>query len=146
MIIAELDEHGLLVKRFDDGADLPTRKPFVGTIGKQGHHIEYVPSFVRCAVRSLHQSTQQVTSRGRSSPVCTIHIDLTTVLFPCRSTEISICQRIPYASFASATASPLRAASSKICRNHSESRRAMRSASRSTRALCRPRGCVGLRQ
>jgi hypothetical protein len=40
LIIAELNERRSVLEKFDDRADLATRKPLVGKLGQQGDHVQ----------------------------------------------------------------------------------------------------------
>ena len=70
--VAELDERSPLVDLLDDGANLPARKSLRRKVDQQGNDVQEARVFV------LHHSTQQVTNLGKSSPVRTIQIVLTT--------------------------------------------------------------------
>jgi hypothetical protein len=76
----------------------------------------------------------------------TIQNVLTTIFLWCRATGTSTRHRVPKSSLATSTASHFEAAASKTACNQAASLRPMPSASRKTRALCRPRGCMGSRQ
>src|SRR5262249_12258192 len=79
LIVAELDEQGLVVKLLNYRADLPAGKPMRRKVRQQRNHVQE-----GCAVFRLHHSTQHVTNLGTLSPVRTIQIVVTTALFPCR--------------------------------------------------------------
>lgn len=76
-VIAELDQHGVVVERLDDRADLPTLKPLRRMIAEQRHEVEDGGLTAIFGLWSSHHSTQQVTNRGISSPARTIQMVLT---------------------------------------------------------------------
>ena len=141
--ITEFNEYGRTVERFHDGPDLPARQTLGRQVRKQGDSIEHGRLF---ALYGCHHSTQQVTNRGKSSPVRMIQIVLTTALKSCRAIGTSTRHRTPKASVASRRASWSRAPLNSACLSQAESARFRPRASRNTRALCLPCRCTGLRQ
>jgi hypothetical protein len=117
LIVAKLDEQSPLVEFLDDRADLPACKLPLRKVRQQRHHVQSGRPFVL----RFHQSTQQVTNLGALSPVRTIHVVLTTALFPCRLIGTSRRQRVPQGSATTWVASLERAPSSRTFRNHTAS-------------------------
>ena len=81
LVVTELHQKCLVVKLFDDSADLAAREAMRGKVCKQSGHVQNGRPFVLCAFFCLHQSTQHVTNLGTASPVRTIQSVLTTALF-----------------------------------------------------------------